>query len=126
MDSSLGRWPEKWRWISAFAWVEEYRTMSSEAVGSRPDETQVIAVRYWAAAKSAAGVAGDELPVEGSISLTEVLRRAVALHPGTRLADVLGSCSVLLGDRPVTAEDPDDVVVPPGASVEFLPPFAGG
>jgi hypothetical protein len=32
----------------------------------------------------------------------------------------------LLGDRPVSAEDPDEVVVPVGATVEFLPPFAGG
>jgi sulfur-carrier protein len=90
------------------------------------DETRVIRVHYWAAAKAAAGVAGDDLPVDGAISLSEVLRRSVALHPGTRLADVLATCSALLGDRPVSAEDPDEVVVPVGATVEFLPPFAGG
>ena len=50
----------------------------------------------------------------------------MALHPGTRLPDVLGTCSALLGDRPVTAEDPDAVEVAPGSTVEFLPPFAGG
>ena len=100
--------------------------MSVSPVSSQSDETQVIALHYWAAAKSAAGVAGDDLPVEGALTLTEVMRRAVALHPGTRLADVLASCSVLLGDRPVTAEDPDEVVVAPGTTVEFLPPFAGG
>lgn len=83
-------------------------------------------MHYWAAAKSAAGVAGDELAVDGPITLAEVLRRAIALHPGTRLADVLGSCSTLLGDRPVSAEDPDEVEVAPGTTVEFLPPFAGG
>lgn len=38
---------------------------------------------------------------------------------------VLDSCSVLLGDRPVSTEDPDDVTVAPGATSEFLPPFAG-
>jgi molybdopterin synthase sulfur carrier subunit len=90
------------------------------------DETRVIRVHYWAAAKAAAGVAGDDLPVDGAISLSEVLRRSVALHPGTRLGDVLATCSALLGDRPVSAGDPDDVVVPVGATVEFLPPFAGG
>ena len=100
--------------------------MSVTPAGSRTDETQVVRVRYWAAAKAAAGVAGDDLPVDGPISLTEVLRRAVALHPGTRLAEVLQSCSALLGDRPVSAEDPDGVTVTPGSSVEFLPPFAGG
>ena len=100
--------------------------MDVTTVGSGNGEMQVIRLHYWAAAKSAAGVAGDELSVDGPISLAEVVRRAVALHPGTRLPDVLGSCSVLLGDRPVTAEDPDDVAVAPGATVEFLPPFAGG
>lgn len=100
--------------------------MGVEKAGSQADETRVIAVHYWAAAKSAAGVAGDDLPVEGPLSLTEVIRRAVALHPGSRLADVLEVCSVLVGERPVSAEDPDDVMVPPGATVEFLPPFAGG
>jgi molybdopterin synthase sulfur carrier subunit len=94
--------------------------------GSQSAETPVVRVHYWAAAKAAAGVAGDDLPVDGPISLSEVLRRAVALHPGTRLGDVLKSCSALLGDRPVTAEDPDAVVVAPGSTVEFLPPFAGG
>ena len=29
---------------------------------------------------------------------------------------------MLLGDRPVATEDPDDVLVPPGATLEFLPP----
>ena len=89
-------------------------------------ETHVIRVRYWASAKQAAGVEADELPVDGPITLAEVLARAVALHPGTRLADVLQVCSTLLGDRPVSAEDPAEVMVPPGSSVEFLPPFAGG
>lgn len=85
-----------------------------------------IEVHYWAAARSAAGVPGDALEVEGPITLAEVVRRAVALHPGTRLPDVLRICSTLVGDRPVNAEDPGAVLVPPGSSVEFLPPFAGG
>jgi molybdopterin converting factor small subunit len=99
------------------------------ADGERDDEdgeTGIITVHYWAAAKAAAGVSGDDLAVDGAISLSEVLRRSVALHPGTRLADVLKTCSALLGDRPVSAEDPDEVVVPVGSTVEFLPPFAGG
>lgn len=100
--------------------------MSVPLAGSQSPETPVVRVHYWAAAKAAAGVAGDDLPVDGPISLSEVLRRAVALHPETRLGDVLKSCSALLGDRPVTAEDPDAVLVAPGSTVEFLPPFAGG
>ena len=89
-------------------------------------ETGQITVRYWAAARSAAGVATDEIVVSGPLTLGEVLERAAALHPGTRLPEVLGVCSVLVGDRPVSSSEPREVVVPPGATVEFLPPFAGG
>lgn len=85
-----------------------------------------IEVHYWAAARSAAGVASDTLPVDGPITLAEVVQRAIDLHPGTRLPDVLQICSTLVGDRPVNSEEPELVVVAPGSSVEFLPPFAGG
>lgn len=85
-----------------------------------------IRIRYWAAAKAAAGTAQDELDAESSLPLAEVVRQAVGLHPGTRLADVLQVCSVLVDDRPVKRLDPATVLVEPGQSVEFLPPFAGG
>ena len=85
-----------------------------------------IRIRYWAAAKAAAGVAEDDLEVEAALPLDEVVRRAVDLHPGTRLADVLQVCSALVDDRPVKRLDPATVLVEPGQSVEFLPPFAGG
>jgi sulfur-carrier protein len=85
-----------------------------------------IRVRYWAAAKAAAGVAQDDLEVEGAVPLADVVRRAVDLHPGTRLPDVLQVCSALVDDRPVKRLDPATVLVEPGQSVEFLPPFAGG
>jgi molybdopterin synthase sulfur carrier subunit len=93
---------------------------------SKLNETDLIRVRYWAAARSAAGVDGDDLPVTGPISLAEVVERVSALHEGTRLMDVIGVCSVLLGDRPVATEDPAELQVPPGSTLEFLPPFAGG
>ena len=89
-------------------------------------ETSPITVRYWASARAAAGVNTDDLPVAGPLTLTDVVRRAVALHPDTRLPQVLEACSVLVGDQPVGSRRPDDVLVQPGQSVEFLPPFAGG
>ncbi len=88
--------------------------------------TQKITVRYWAAARAAAGTDHDELTVDGPITLAEVVRRAVATHPEGRLPGVLEVCSVLVGDRPVKTQDPAAVEVRPGDSVEFLPPFAGG
>jgi sulfur-carrier protein len=85
-----------------------------------------ISVRYWAGAKAAAGTAGDTLEVEAPITLAEVVTRVLALHQGSRLPDVLAVCSTLVGDRPVASADPAQVLVEPGQSVEFLPPFAGG
>ena len=89
-------------------------------------ETNVIRVRYWAAAKAAAGTDADDVPVNGPITLTALRAAAVALHPGTRLADVLVVCSTLVGEQPVGTADPASYLVEPGSSVEFLPPFAGG
>jgi molybdopterin converting factor small subunit len=89
-------------------------------------EPSRITVRYWASARAAAGVASDDVPVDGSVTLTELRERAVALHPGARLAAVLAVCSVLVGDRPVGSQDPTSVEIRPGDTVEFLPPFAGG
>jgi sulfur-carrier protein len=89
-------------------------------------ETNVIRVRYWAAAKAAAGSDSDDVAVTGPITLAELRAAVAALHPGTRLAEVLAACSTLVGEQPVGLADPTSYVVEPGASVEFLPPFAGG
>lgn len=89
-------------------------------------ETNAIRVHYWAAAKAAAGTEADELVVEGPISLVEVREAAAALHPGTRLAAILEVCSVVVGEQPVGTADPATFLIEPGATVEFLPPFAGG
>ena len=40
--------------------------------------------------------------------------------------DVISTCSLLLGEQPVSTTSPDEVTVGPGDCVEFLPPFAGG
>lgn len=88
--------------------------------------TNAIEVRYWAAAKAAAGTATDQIEADGPLSLAEVVRRAAALHAGTRLPDVLAVCSTMIGEQPVGSQDPNEVEVVPGSTVEFLPPFAGG
>jgi molybdopterin synthase sulfur carrier subunit len=89
-------------------------------------ETQVILVRYWASAREAAGTAAEDVAVDGPLSLSALVDRLVASRAGGRFPQVLEACSVLVGDRPVGKLDPATVVVRPGESVEFLPPFAGG
>ncbi len=89
-------------------------------------ETQVIRVRYWAAARSAAGIAEDALEVLGAVTLAEVTSEVRRRHADSRFSDVIAVCSVLVGDQPVGSREPHSVVVPPGSTVEFLPPFAGG
>lgn len=89
-------------------------------------ETQIITVRYWAGAKHAAGTDQDRLESASPLTLAQVRERAVALHPGTRLGEVLAVCSALVGELPVGSSDPASVQISPGETVEFLPPFAGG
>jgi sulfur-carrier protein len=90
------------------------------------NETEVIRVRYWAAARSAAGTAEDLVDVAGPVTLAEVREEVVRRHAGSRLAEVIAVCSVLVGDQPVATRDPAAVMVAPGTTIEFLPPFAGG
>ena len=95
--------------------------------GGTVSATGSVTVRYWAAARAAAGVEKDVVPVADGTTLADVLAAVSGLHPeGTRLPDVLAVCSVLVGDRPVGSRSPGDVPLAPGDTVELLPPFAGG
>ena len=86
-----------------------------------------ITVRYWAAARAAAGVECDVLPAPEATTLADVLAAVRARHADRpRMSDVVAVCSVLVGDRPVGSTDPRDVVLRSGDTVELLPPFAGG
>ncbi len=76
-----------------------------------------VTVRYWAAARAAAGT-GSETRTGASVG--EVVDAAVAAHP--ELARVAAVASFLLDGRAVGREEP----VPDGGTVEVLPPFAGG
>lgn len=83
-----------------------------------------VTVRYWAAARAAAGREADQVP---AATLDEALRAVLALHEGNRrFADVVGICSILVGSAPVSTQDPSAVELQPGDVVELLPPFAGG
>ena len=95
--------------------------------GEADSTTGQVRLRYWASARSAAGVEEDVLELTGSVSLETLRGRAKQLHAGSpRFSAVLDTCSVLVGDRPVGSGRADEVYVEPGDIVEFLPPFAGG
>lgn len=81
-----------------------------------------MTVRYWAALRSAAGVAEDRLPAG---SLADVLADARARH-GARFGQVLAVCSVLVDEVPVGGREPGSVLVGADSVVDLLPPFAGG
>ncbi|WP_328872283.1 MoaD/ThiS family protein [Streptomyces sp. NBC_00287] len=81
-----------------------------------------VTVRYWAAAKSAAGVA--EEPYDAA-TLADALASVRARHPG-ELARVLQRCSFLIDGHPVGTREHETVRLADGGTVEVLPPFAGG
>lgn len=85
-----------------------------------------VTLRYWASARAAAGTDSEAFDVAGPVSLADLVTMVRGAHDSRRFTDVLSCCSVMIGDRPVTTDDPASVMVQPGATVEFLPPFAGG
>jgi molybdopterin synthase sulfur carrier subunit len=83
-----------------------------------------VMIRYWAAAKDAAGVA--EEPV-AAVTLAEALDVVVASRaPDTRLRDVLERSSILIDGTRASRVNAEDIALPDGAVIEVLPPFAGG
>ena len=81
-------------------------------------------IRYWAAAKAAAGT--EQEPCRAR-TLVEALEQARARHADRpRFAQVLGHCSFLVDGYQVGDRDHAAVPLREGATVEVLPPFAGG
>ncbi|MER6951770.1 MoaD/ThiS family protein [Nonomuraea sp. NPDC005983] len=78
-------------------------------------------VRYWAAAKEAAGLA--EEPFEAA-TLGELMTKITQNR--AELARVVARSSFLLDGSPVGRRDHDEVALNDGVTVEVLPPFAGG
>jgi sulfur-carrier protein len=88
-----------------------------------------VTLRYWAAAKEAAGVAEEQVE---ALTLADALRAAVLARGGggadraERYALVLARSSFLINGDPVGKRPPESVPLPEGAVIEVLPPFAGG
>ena len=85
-------------------------------------ESVRVTVRYFAAARAAAGTDHELLTVDEPATVGSVLSRA-AEHHGPELALVLRRCSFLLGEIAVNGTE---TPVADGDCLDVLPPFAGG
>ena len=81
-----------------------------------------VTVRYFAAARAAAGVETELVDVPPGTTLDLLFKTVRATH-GDELGRVLDRCSFLLDEVAVRDRD---AVLHDGAAVDVLPPFAGG
>jgi molybdopterin synthase sulfur carrier subunit len=79
-------------------------------------------VRYFAAARAAAGVEADKVQVASAATVANLLDAIRAEH-GPELARVLARCSYLLDEVAVRTHD---TPVADATTLDVLPPFAGG
>ena len=90
-------------------------------MGERVPTSGYLTIRYFAGAQAAAGVAEERLADTAPVSLLELADELARRH-GPALARVLDAAAFLIDEVP----GPRDRVVPTGATVDVLPPFAGG
>jgi molybdopterin synthase sulfur carrier subunit len=83
----------------------------------------MVTLRYWAAAKDAAGVAEQVVAAD---NLAAALAQAGDATVRGRLAPVLERSSFLVNGTQVGSRAAETVQLPEGAVIEVLPPFAGG
>lgn len=81
-----------------------------------------VTLRYWAAARDAAGVESDRFE---AATVAEALELAAAAHPSDNMRRVLAVSSVLNAGLVVHPEH-RDLELPGPTELEVLPPFAGG
>ena len=82
-----------------------------------------VSVRYWAAARAAAGLAEESYEAS---DLAQLVALITARHAPGPLAGVLARCSYLVNEISPGTRPPLAVVLDEGAVVDVLPPFAGG
>jgi molybdopterin synthase sulfur carrier subunit len=84
--------------------------------------TVTVTIRYFAAARAAAGVETEPLELADGATVDDALA-TIRQRRGAELARVLDRCSFLLDEVAVRDRS---AVVPAGAMLDVLPPFAGG
>ncbi len=80
-----------------------------------------VTVRYFAAARAAAGADSETVVLRPGTTVAELVERLAVR--GSRLATVLSRCSYLCDGIAVRDET---TVLHPGNTIDVLPPFAGG
>ena len=84
----------------------------------------MVTVRYWAAAKHAAGVAEETL---SAATLAEALAAVAASRAGSAdFQAVLARSSILVNGEQAARRAAETVPLDEGTIIEILPPFAGG
>jgi len=96
----------------------------------------IVTMRYWAAAKDAAGVPEEIITADTlAAALAAAGNRGDDDRPaagrasnggGGRLGAVLARSSFLIDGHPVGTRAAEAVALADGAVIEVLPPFAGG
>jgi molybdopterin converting factor small subunit len=82
----------------------------------------VVTVRYFAAARAAAGVTSEDVDMDEGATVGDALNAIAARH-GDGLGKVLTGCSFLLDSVAVRDRG---TPLPAAAELDVLPPFAGG
>jgi len=82
-----------------------------------------VTMRYWAAAREAAGVSEQQLTAD---TLAAALATAGGMPGRDRLAAVFARSSFLIDGNPVGLRAAETVHLADGNVIEVLPPFAGG
>jgi molybdopterin converting factor small subunit len=80
----------------------------------------MVTLRYWAAAKAAAGVAEETVAADTLADALSWARRRPDLRP------VLARSSFLVDGQPAGTRAAEGIPLAEGAVIEVLPPFAGG
>jgi sulfur-carrier protein len=82
-----------------------------------------VTMRYWAAARDAAGVAEQRLDAD---TLAAALAQAAEATGAVGLRAVLARSSFIIDGDPVGRRAAETVRLRDGSVIEVLPPFAGG
>ena len=81
-----------------------------------------VTVRYFAGARAAAGTTEEKVDTARDTTLASLLTHLVDLH-GQRLGAIVPACSFLVDG---VAWHDHHAPMPDAATVDILPPFAGG